>query len=396
MIDGTAFTGTPAAGTYYNMVVPQTQSYPALKLNAGIAAGASSLSIANAAHHYFPTGTPYTICVDYTDQECFPVSSTGSPYSPPFNVNITGTFAFDHSSGAPVWAEDSNGQGGPTYPTFYKWSICDVTRLMSYLNGVIGNKHYVLWAISGTASVASSVMAYGKTLETMAAPEGCGYSSADTSWVVDASQLVSPLLDMGIETNYAALNGVQSQTPNCSNQTISGTSASFIMGPYSSLNGGIGSFTLPNPLTYSHGALDWSNPNALAAAGRNLSLLGCLPGVANNCFYSSNADGFLGKVDIEGGADDTANPCPLQQAYLGSGPRASGLIQTGVGHGANYSVNEAGGPNCGTSVSNGTVCKLSYVVQNFYALLGALRGHGPATPRLDQDSRLPLESVPSN
>ena len=376
LVDGTAFTGTPAAGTHYNMVVPQTQSYTALALNSAITAGASSVSIANPPNHYWPSSGSYTVCVDQANQECLPATTGSTPYTSPFTVNITGTFANNHSSGVYAFAEDSNGQGGPTYPTFYKWTTCDLARLMSYLNGVSGNKHYVLWSVSGTAAPASNVLGYGKTLETMAAPEGCGYTSADTSWVVDAASFVSPLYDMGIETEYTNLNTVQAQTPPCSNLTIGAGPSSFLMGPYATLNGGTGSFTVPNPLTYSRGALTWSSPNALSQAGRNLSLAGCRPDVANSCFYASNGDGYMGKTDTEGGAIDNSNPCPTQQAWLGSAPGASGLIQPGVGHGANYSVNAAGGSNCGTSASSGGMCSLSDAFIGMVSMLANLRVYG--------------------
>ena len=375
LIDGTTL------GVHWNVVAPQTQSWPgnAIALNTSVSAGAvnPTLSLNNIAAHYWPTGTPYILCLDVRNQECFPVSSTGNPYSSPFNVTITGTLAYNHTGGAagvgaPVWAEDSNGQGGPTYPTYYKWTTCDISRAMSYLNGVIGNHQYAIISISGTTTPHSNVIAYGKTLETMAAPEGCGYTSADTTWYVIASEFISPFFDIGLGA-YIGTNGLtQTQPAPCSAETWSANLTwPALLGSYGGTDSGVGNATLPNPLTYSSGAVNYTGPSDLVTKGRNLSLPACVPGTVNSCFYTTNADGYIGLSHVDAGSADSSNPCVIQQAWIAGGPHASGQVQAGIGHTANWNQNSTNNGNCGTSAATAFICPNSTVFANTVTLLKA-------------------------
>jgi hypothetical protein len=362
LVDGTAFAGTPAAGTHWNVVAPQTQSVANLTVNTQANSGTSTISITNGGdNHFWPSGN-YTICVGISDQDCFPVSSqTGSYSSVPITVNI-GSYQWtaNHLVGEQVWAEDTNGQGGPTYPNWAKWTVCDLARLAPYLHAVgFGNNQIAIWGVSGTTWAESDFVAYGKSVAGMSAPKGCGFSSPDTSYTNVAFQLVSPFIDMGFGIQIGN-NGITANSPaqpsGCGNYTWAPSTAwQALMGAYASTNNGVGSATMSNPYTYSLGAVNWTSPTSLAQTGRNISLPGCIPGTANSCYYGSNSDGYIGQSQVEGGHDDNSNPCLIQQAWLQTGPGSQGgdIQASPVGHGAVYTYNAgATGASCGGTPSN--------------------------------------------
>jgi hypothetical protein len=386
LIDGTAFAGTVAAGQHWNIVCPQTSSIANMLTNGAVTAGATGVAITNGGDDHFWPGTPYTICVDVLNQECFPVTSQTGSYVAPGTItaSISGAFANNHASGVYVWAEDSNGQGGPAYPTYYKWSVCDYARVMAYLEGIsFGNGQYLAWGISGTTNSWSSALGYWKSIANMAAPQGCGLSISTTAQIV-AAQMVSPLYDERAEMLLPTFASHQSDVSPCENAPPlsfpAGPGYAGIMGAYAgTLNSGSPSGTVPNPLTYSNGALSITSANALAQAGFNVTLAGCLPGTANSCYYGSNADGYLGLVDTETSGADSGNPCSSAAAFLYSAPGSIGLAQgVSVGHGANFNTNESGS-DCGTSTAAGGICSQSYVFKNLVAMIVALRTHGNVT-----------------
>jgi hypothetical protein len=374
LIDGSAFAGTAAAGKHVNIVCAETQSWPILPINAANSVGGNTISLVNAAAHFWPTGTPYTLICGSTNQESFSVASTQSPFpSPstnPFIVTIGGTWSYAHAAGDYCWAQDSNGQGSPSYPAYFKWTVCDLERLKADLNAHVSNsKLYAYWGISGTAESGPNWMAYGDGIANMAAPEGCGFSSLDTSGAVIVAQLASGLPDAGIGTVTSDFNGVSQN--GCAGTTITGGGTinwSYLIGAIvgsTTYNNGNGSATVPtSPVTFSNGVVNSTAQNAVFQLGRNVSWAGCIPGFSTGCYYPMNA--FLGIVDFEGAQNDNGNPCMETAAYNASAPgNPPGVVVAGAGHGASWQYSAGSSTNCGSSASNGSMCANSTVALNF-------------------------------
>ena len=398
LIDGSAFAGTVAAGTHLNAVCVQLGLQVVAKLNADYAAGVTSIQVAglSGGSHYWPQGPGYTMCIDTFNQECIPVTAQTN-CSPPYTSNCVydvtlaspTKYAHNHIiegiSAIYVWGVDSNRFGTPAYPNALMFGTCDTVRLFSYLNGVIGNKQYIAWGVSGTTITMENAIAYGKTLEGLAAPQGCGFASPDTSWQVIGTYLVSPPPDFGALTVYGLIPSTAGNpcvTTKQGDKPDPGTGHSF--GAWiGTLNNGIGYVSSISSTEYSNGSLVVKNPNALTQAAKNIGLQGCFPGTVNNCYYKTNSDGYLGSIFVaegekEGGCPGAAalaftSPVASPQGPPDTFPVDADLIgntyhfQRNAGHGAKMNV----GPGC----TEGGMCATSVVFTDMVKWMAPILAH---------------------
>jgi len=392
-ITGSAFTGTAMEGVHWNVACIQFSLFAAANLTAKVDAGDASVTVKGMAggSHFWPQDGNYTLCIDSANQECVAVSSqTGSFDSQPYKITLSKTLAHHHTSGAYVWAVDANGRGGPAYPNYFLDSMCDLGNALGYLAGnsypyataptLPGNGHFVLLGLSGTGNVLSNFMMFGKSIQGLASPQGCGWHSPNLSWIADGYALISPAEDEGVETVYQRMNGKQASP--CKHEDYGGnggTDGSYIMGAYSgTVNSGKGKVASLKTTASTPSGLDWKEPNALTQMGRNVSGQGCVIGFANSCYYPQTDDTYLARSFSEIGPADTANPCPVQYAFASKVPGASYRFNTipgQTGHGAGYSRSASGG----ACTSNGVLCANSQAAMDITKWMSTLNVFGDAT-----------------
>ena len=393
-ITGTAFAGTPMEGVHWNVACIQFSLFAAARLTSHVHAGVASVQVNGIAggSHFWPQDGNYTLCIDSRNQECIAVSSqTGSFASQPYKVTLSRALAHNHSSGVYVWAVDANGRGGPAYPNYFLDSMCDLGNALGYLAAssyphataptLPGNGHFVLLGLSGTGNVLSNFMMYGRSIQGLAAPQGCGWPSPNLSWTADGYAFISPGEDEGVETVYRLMNGKQASP--CRHEDYrgnGGTDGSYIMGAYSgTVNSGKGKVASLQSSIYTPLGLGWKEPNALTQMGRNVSGQGCVIGIANSCYYPQTDDTYLAQSFSEIGPADTSIPCPVQYAFAKTVPGASYRFNTipgQMGHGAGLSRSASGG----ACTSNGLVlCANSQAAEDIRKWMSTLNVFGNAT-----------------
>ena len=320
-------------------------------------------------------------------------SQTGFFNSQPYKVKLSSALAHNHAADVVAWAVDANGRGGPAYPNQFLDTNCDLGNALGYMAAnsypqasaptLPGNGHFVLLGLSGTGNVLSNFMMYGRSIQGLAAPRGCGWPSPNLGWRADGYALISPLGDEGAESVYLMLSG--KQKPPCLPEKLNGKpgtpGASFIMGAYSAtLNSGIGQVSSLKSNSFTPLGLKWKKPNALAQMGRNVSGQGCVIGVKNSCYYPQTEDTYLAPSFSEIGPGDTANPCPIEYAFARTVPGATYRFNTTPdqsGHGAGFSSSASVGGAC--AVNGPGLCADSQAAKDITEWMSTLHVFGKAT-----------------
>jgi hypothetical protein len=396
LITGSAFAGTPMEGVHWNVACIQFSLFAAATLTSSVNAGDASVELKGMAggSHFWPQDGNYTLCIDTVNQECIAVSSqTGFFNSQPYKVKLSSALAHNHAADVVAWAVDANGRGGPAYPNQFLDTNCDLGNALGYMAAnsypqasaptLPGNGHFVLLGLSGTGNVLSNFMMYGRSIQGLAAPRGCGWPSPNLGWRADGYALISPLGDEGAESVYLMLSG--KQKPPCLPEKLNGKpgtpGASFIMGAYSAtLNSGIGQVSSLKSNSFTPLGLKWKKPNALAQMGRNVSGQGCVIGVKNSCYYPQTEDTYLAPSFSEIGPGDTANPCPIEYAFARTVPGATYRFNTTPdqsGHGAGFSSSASVGGAC--AVNGPGLCADSQAAKDITEWMSTLHVFGKAT-----------------
>jgi hypothetical protein len=394
-ITGSAFAGTPMEGVHWNVACIQFSLFAAATLSSSANAGATSVELKGMAggSHFWPQDGNYTLCLDATNLECIAVSSqTGLFNSQPYKVKLSSPLAHNHAADAVAWAVDANGRGGPAYPNYFLDTNCDLGNALGYMAAnsypqaatptLPGNGHFVLLGLSGTGNVLSNFMMYGRSIQGLAAPRGCGWPSPNLGWRADGYAIISPGTDEGAEMAHRLLLGRQKSPCLRDGERVDpggnqGGGASYIMGAFSgTLNSGKGEVSSLKSNSFTPLGLKWKNPNALSQMGRNVSGQGCVIGVKNSCYYPQNEDTYLAPSFSEIGTDDIACPCPIAYAFARTVPGATYRINTTPGqrgHGAGFS-NSASGGAC---AKNGPgLCADSQAAKEITAWMSTLKVFG--------------------
>jgi hypothetical protein len=392
-ITGSAFTGTPMEGVHWNVACIQFSLNAVATLSSSVNAGDASVELKGAAggSHFWPQDGNYTLCLDVTNLECVAVSSqTGLFNSQPYKVKLSSPLAHNHAADVIAWAVDANGRGGPAYPNNSLDAKCDLGNALGYMAAnsypqasaptLPGNGHFVLLGLSGTGSVLQDFMMYGRSIQGLAAPRGCGWKSPNLGWRADGYALISPLGDEGVESIHLLLS--DKQKPPCLREKFKGKpggpDASFILGAYSgTLNSGIAQVSSLKSNSFTPLGLKWKKPNALAQMGRNVSGQGCVIGVKNSCYYPQTEDTYLAPSFSEIGPGDTSMPCPIEYAFARTVPGATYHINTipdQVGHGAGYSSSASVGGAC--AVNGPGLCADSQAAKDITAWMSTLKVFG--------------------